>query len=319
MKILINLVTHRIEKLKACLGRIANNDILIVVNGYDKEIVDYLSEFKTDKLSYIVIENKIGKSKARNIGIEKSQADIIYFLDDDVFFEKDNIKILEDKYEKYPDVKIIGGPNLTPVNSSYFQRISGYIFESPFTAWKMGNRYKIKTPGDVYCDDKKLILCNLAIKKEVFDKENICFDERLYYNEENLLLEKLKEKGYKMLYSPELTVYHYRREDTFGFAKQIFASGKGRAIMTFIMPKTLSLYHIIPSLFLIYIVSLIFSPVWPVPVYVYIIANLSNSIWVTIKNRENIFSFITVFILSFIAHISYGFGFLNGLAWKKHS
>jgi GT2 family glycosyltransferase len=322
MNIEILIVTHRYERLKESLAKIAelNNKILVVVDGLNQGIIELLNSLKNSNIRHIVLEKSAGKSMARNIGIKNSQADIIYFLDDDVYFEKDNIAALKNKFEKYPQASVIGGPNLTPKNSSSFQRASGYIFTSIFTAWKMKNRYINKDAKDIYCDDKSLILCNLAVKKEIFEKENIYFDQSLNYNEENLFLEQLKGKGYKMLYSPDIFVYHTRRPEIAGFSRQIFGSGKGRAIMTKILPKTLSWFNVIPSLFLIYLVLLSICPHCLIyPLFAYFAINVFNALYITIRNKENIAVFLYVVILSFVAHVSYGYGFLYGLIWEKKS
>ena len=322
MNIEILIVTHRYERLKESLAKISkfNEKILVVVDGPNQDIVELLKSYQNNDIRYIVLDKNAGKSRARNIGIKNSQADIIYFLDDDVYFEKDNIEALKSKFKKYPQASIIGGPNLTPKNSSYFQRASGYIFTSVFTAWKMKNRYLNNYVQDVYCDDKSLILCNMAVKREVFEKENIYFDERLNYNEENLFLEYIKDKGYKMLYSPEIFVYHARRPNIAGFSRQVFGSGKGRAVMTKILPKTLSWFNTIPSLFLLY---LIFLPLFPLlliyPLFAYIAINISNALFITISNKESIAVFLYVVILSFVAHVSYGYGFLYGFLWEQKS
>ncbi|MBN1622715.1 MAG: glycosyltransferase [Endomicrobiales bacterium] len=321
MKIDILLVTHRLNHLKECLPYLLKhkNNILIVVDGFNAELVNYIENQKKNNefIKYIVIDEKVEKSKARNTGIKDSKADIIYFMDDDAYFTGNNLDLIKEKFKQYTDVSIIGGPNLTPPDSSFFQRVSGYVFSSVFTAWKMRKRY-FKGLNDKYCDDKELILCNLAVKKDVLVKENIFFDERLTYNEENLLLHQLKNRGYKMLYCPDISVYHLRRNSILQFSKQIYKSGEGRAMMTYLLPGSLSLFHILPLLFVLYLIAVpLINTSWiKTPLLVYLVTNLLNSLYLTAVKKENIFTSVILFALSFIAHISYGIGFIRGLLWK---
>jgi hypothetical protein len=62
-------------------------------------------------------------------------------------------------------IGIIGGPNLTPQNSTKFERISGVMLSTYLLTWKMSRRY-MSTGKDRLTDDSELILCNLAVKKD---------------------------------------------------------------------------------------------------------------------------------------------------------
>jgi GT2 family glycosyltransferase len=296
------------------------NEVIVVVDGYNKGITGYLNDFSRGRknLKWLVLDEKVEKSRARNMGIKHSLADVIYFLDDDSFIDDDNIRLLEEKFNMYSDVSVIGGPNLTPENSSYFQRVSGYIFTSFFTAWKMKKRYYNVSGKDEYCNDKSLILCNLALRRSAIDRENVYFNERLNYNEENMLLEELEARGHKMLCSAELKVYHERRQGLLSFSRQIFGSGRGRAIMTLIRPATLLPVHVLPALFIVYLAVLVFysHPVIYAPLFLYLGMNVVNAAYVSFSRKEGIGVFVTVFFLSVLAHLSYGTGFIIGLIWR---
>jgi GT2 family glycosyltransferase len=315
----IIVVTHKYENIKKCLENIIlpqNVKIWVVVNGIDTKTVEYLKSisYGNSNIKYVISETNIPKSRARNIGVRAADSEIVYFIDDDAYFTADNIGLVKKKFSEYPEVDIIGGPNITPPGSTGFQRLSGYLLSSAVVAGGMRKRYA-GSASEGLTDDMSLILCNLAIKRNVFEKENIYFDERLHYNEENLLLSRLKNKGYKMLHCPELVVYHHRRKDLYSFARQVFGSGKGRAIMTYIMPRSVSLVHLMPVALMIYAAALFvlgrYFLAW-LPLIAYLLAVIFNSCYIAVKNREKYHTVITMTVISMVAHLSYGAGFVAG-------
>ncbi len=176
-------------------------------------------------------------------------------------------------------------------------------------------RYRyIIVPGDKLVDDKSLILCNLAIRRRLFDKEKILFNEEIVCNEENLLLCQLKSKGYKMLYSLKLVVYHHRRRNLWEFCRQYFTYGKGRMQQTYCLPSSLPLFVTLPSFFLLYLISLLFFHkfFYLFPLFIYFLLNLIFSFTISLKERNIIYFFLS-FVMFISGHISYGLGFFSGL------
>ncbi len=239
-----------------------NSNIFVVVNGQNKEVVNYLTATKKNYsfIDFIVFDEKINKSDARNAGIEKINSEFIYFLDDDVFIDKDNFKVLQDKINKYSFIGVIGGPNLNPPTSTRFQKLVGILLSTYIMTYKTSARYYQKG-YDRFTDDTELILCNLAIKKDLLTKYNLKFNKLLHYNEENLLLEQLRKNNVAMLYTPDLYVYHHRRSTLKSFLEQVYNSGKGRGIMTTIMPSSIKLFFIFPTLLFLYLIISLRMPV----------------------------------------------------------
>ena len=309
------IVTDRISYLKENINSLIkfNSNIFVVSNGYNKAISDFLYTTKTtySKLDFKIIQKQVNKCRARNIGVESVNSDVIYFLDDDTFMEQDNIQILQENFSIYP-VGVIGGSNLTPKNSSRFQKLVGFMLSTPLMSYKMCNRYLSK--GSVrFTDDTELILCNLAIKKEIFTKYNLKFNELLHYNEENLLLEQIKQHCIKMLYCPNLNVYHHRRANIKSFLIQVYNSGKGRGIMSVIMPSSIKIFYFLPILFVIYLCLLILKIAPLIFLNLYLIIVLYNVVVIYFSNKLKLLDIPTMFLVSFFSHICYGIGSAIGL------
>ncbi len=298
-----------------------DSDVFVLVNGADVKIEDFLKQTKDfyPKLIFETISDKIDKSSARNICVEKINADVIYFLDDDAFFTADNIKILNEKFNKFPIAGVIGGPNLTPENSSNFEKLSGIMLSTYFLSWKMSSRYAA-FGKDRLTDDTELILCNLAVRKSFFQRYNLKFEKKLHYNEENLLLEQMKKCGVKFLYTPDLIVYHHRRSSLYQFLVQVFNSGKGRALMPFFMPSSLHFVYMFPAVFVLYIVWSIFFKTKFILLFIYLLLTINNIANAVYNNKLKFSDIPVMFLISISAHISYGSGFIaglfNGALWK---
>lgn len=308
----------RKEQLERCVNALSlaeGSGLVIVANGRDEVLYAYLRELETAKpgVKCVYLDQRIPKSQARNTGIRQADQEIIYFLDDDSYPANGNIEFISKKFAEHPSVDIIGGPCVTPPGSALFERIAGYAFSEPFTAWKMNERFMAGKKEKI-CTDSSVTLCNLAFRKKIFDTDKIYFDGRLYYNEENLLLEQYREKGRRLMYCPELVVYHHRRKTITALAEQIYRSGEGRAKMTKIMPKSLRAVYLMPFFFVLYLLSFSFFNhlLYVLPFLAYMMASAANAVLITLKYREKAVALPLLVFLPFIAHVSYGMGFAVG-------
>jgi len=314
---------NRIDYLRENISSLIkfNTKIFVVVNGENKQIIDFLTATAKNypTINFTILKEKLNKSDARNIGIEKIDSEYIYFLDDDTFIDKDNIKIITDKLTKYPFIGVIGGPNLTPSLSLRFQKLTGILLSSLFMSYKMNARY-FQKGIDRLTDDTELILCNLVIKKDLFTKHNVRFNKLLHYNEENLLLEQLKEYNVEMLYTPDLVVYHHRRKTLKDFLQQVYNSGKGRGFMSVIMPSSIKVFFIFPTLFILYIIITCFGKMTLILLNVYLLLVLFNTLTIFFSHKLKLLDFTTIFITTILSHLTYGYGFfigiIKGLSWK---
>ena len=314
---------HRLDYLRENINSLIKFEtaIFVVVNGEDKQIVDFLTatEKNYSNIKFIVLKEKVNKSDARNIGIEKIDSEYIYFLDDDTFIDKNNIEIITDKVTKYPFIGIIGGPNLNPPLSLRFQKITGLLLSSFFISYKMNARYYPKGV-DRLTDDTELILCNLAIKKDLFTKYNLKFNKLLHYNEENLLLEQLRKHNVEMLYTPDLIVYHHRRTTLKSFLQQVYNSGKGRGLMSVMLPSSIKIFFLFPTLFIIYLILSCFGKMTFILLNIYILLILFNTLVLFFTYKLKLLDIVIIFTTTILSHLTYGYGFLigitKGVVWK---
>ncbi len=282
-------------------------------------ILKYIKNLDYPKENYeVIVEYGTNASENRNKGIQKAKYDILCFLDDDAELPKDYLKNIEKFFKKYPEIDVVGGPQLTPKSDPFFAKVSGYILSSFLGTHKMSNRYK-KGKLNLDADESYLTSANLIIKKSVFKKTSK-FNPELWGGEDPELIRRLKKLGFKIAYSPQIIFYHKRRPTFKEFCKQFFHYGKGYVNYKMrTLGERPSLLHLIPTIFIFYLILLPFlyynNPLFAIPFIVYTITTLVYSILI-IKSTHHYSAFPYLPFLFFAIHISYGLGLFRGLIKK---
>lgn len=262
----------------------------------------------------IVAEGK-KPSRQRNMAAREATGDILYFLDDDALVVPDALKRLAACFEDR-HVAAVGGPSLTPPGDSPFQRAIAWALSSAFGGGAIRNRYRsFGVLRDT--DDRELILCNLAFRREVY----LSFgglDERLYPNEENELIDRLLHSGARLLHDPGMPVRRSQRPTLSAFIRQMKTYGKGRAEQTLIS-RRLSFKALIPALFALYAVSLVFVQVWwyTVPALLYCSGVLTQMLLA--GSSQGLALALRLPLVYTLLHFCYGAGFIAGLLAPRYS
>ena len=107
------------------------------------------------------------------------------------------------------------------------------------------------------CSEKELILCNMLARRETFLRFG-GFNEKLYPNEENALMDQIQKGGGKLYYTPDITIERHPRSTFKAFCKMLMNYGRGRAEQFRLTPTPGSILNFIPPAFCIYLVLLPF-------------------------------------------------------------
>ena len=141
------------------------------------------------------------------------------------------------------------------------------------------------------------------------------FNESLFPNEENELLNRAEKAGYQLVYHPGVLVFRPRRESFKDILKTFFRYGRGRSEQIRIEGFWQSLPLFLPVIFLFYLLSLFFYHPWFafLPLLLYFSLGLGSSLGFAARRKK---PFLAIFLplLFFIVHLSYALGFLCGLA-----
>lgn len=269
--------------------------------------IDYPSE----ALEIIVTEGRC-PSRQRNLAAAAAGGEILYFLDDDSIAPAMLLEKAVALYEN-PSVAAAGGPSLTPESDPPLRQAFGLALSSRFGSGSVCNRYRQK--GTIReTGDNELILCNLSMRTDVFESFG-GFDERLYPNEENELMVRIRKSGLQLLHDPDLAVRRGQRKSFTAFVRQLFGYGRGRGRQTLIGGVS-SLASFVPAAFFLYLLSLplVDKPVYYLPLLCYLVVALVCAVRES-SGAGNIRLAPLLFGLFPVLHISYG----AGIIWEMIS
>lgn len=263
----------------------------------------------------ILIAEGCSPSRQRNAAVNEARGEIIYFLDDDSHVSPDCLTLCAQILEDHT-VAVVGGPSLTPSSDSLLQQLIGSALSSPLGAGAVRNRYRACGITRT-TTDKELILCNLAIRRNVF-LDSGGFDERLYPNEENELLDRIVSRGMTLIHAPEMAIHRSQRRTLRLFIRQMFAYGRGRAQQTLIAGPGTTI-GFAPLLLLLYLIMLPFLPftrfiLAPLYTYLALVFGFSAAAVITCGALSR----ALLIPLYPLMHISNGWGLLYGLFGGKH-
>jgi len=270
-------------------------------------------DYPPEKLEIILARGK-QPSVQRNAALRAAAGEIIYFLDDDSRAFPENLRRGVARFTS-PDVKMVGGPSLCPPDAPKLEQAFALTMGAWLAFGPSSARYR-KIGSLRATSEKELILCNLLARRDAM-LELGGFNEKLYPNEENALMDELQKRGGKLLYDPELIVYRRPRPTFQAFRRMLLNYGRGRAEQFRLHPAIRSAPNFVPPLFCLFLALLPFLPgifCWALAVYgaAVLIQALVVTPWKKLHGLPAIAGLI------FASHIFYGLGFWRGCLTKPH-
>jgi len=254
---------NNVDILERCLRSIRELDyprenLEVVIN--DGNSADGTVEIAEKYGCRVIFENKGTIGEARDAGVKHSKGKYIAFTDSDCTVERDWLYELR-KHFNLDSVAAVGGPNLTPGDDTELAKCVGDVLS--FLS-KPGARYGY-SEGRV-TEIHHNPTCNVMYRKSVLEEVG-GFDYSLVTVDDEELDYRIRRRGYKILYTPDAKVNHYRRPTWRKFVNMAYNYGVGRAQAVKLHRDMGRWFHFAPSL-LISMILLLFalyflSPVFP--------------------------------------------------------
>ncbi len=312
---------------------------VIAVNDYIKESVPKILELdwpdfeiiifpdKPDKKhkwpkTRIIASGKVGPAEKRDLSIKYAKGEILAFLDDDAYPERDWL-VRAVRHFKNKKVAAVGGPAVTPADDGILQKTSGAVFESYLGGGATRNRY-LPLGKKKEVDDWPTV--NLLVRKDIF-KAVGGFDNTYWPGEDTKLCLDIIHTGYRIIYEPKAVVYHHRRSNLLKHFKQIGNYALHRGYFAKIYPETSRKpFYFVPSLFDLYLISFLIWPLalhrypgsmfYGVPLVLYFAILIIDAIIISWRWRQPVVGLLTAPMI-LLTHIWYGVRFVWGLVIPK--
>jgi cellulose synthase/poly-beta-1,6-N-acetylglucosamine synthase-like glycosyltransferase len=295
--------------------RYRNFEVLVL-----PDVVDGQESLADDDRVRIVPTGAVGPAEKRDMALQFSSAQLLAFLDDDAYPKPD---WLGHALPHFEDTRVgaVGGPAVTPQDDNVWQKASGEVFSTWLGGGVYSYRYIPRQRREV--DDYPSV--NFIIRRDVFEKAG-GFDSTFWPGEDTkLCLEVTKGLGLKIVYDPEVFVWHHRRELFLPHLKQVTNYALHRGFFAKIFPQTsLRPSYFIPSVFALTFILALFGmlsdsfilrlPVFAVGVYLVLLAGAVAT--VSVRNRNPIIGVLSGAGI-FVTHFCYGLYFLKGLCTRN--
>jgi succinoglycan biosynthesis protein ExoA len=269
-------------------------------------------DYPRDRLEIIVARGR-QPAVQRNRALKTASGELIYFLDDDALPRPGNLQRAVASFRD-SQVKMLGGPNLCPPDAPPLEQVFAVVLGSWLAFGPSRARYDsvgVVRPSN----EKELILCNLMARRADL-LELGGFDESLYPNEENALMDALQKRGARLLYDPEFVVHRRPRPSLKAFCKMLFTYGRGRAEQFRLHPTPGSALNFVPPLFCLYLVvaavlAFRLGPVVFAPLALYLLVVLGQTI--ASMASKGVGRALLAAPLLLASTLCYGLGFWRGL------
>lgn len=278
------------------------------------------NEWQEDGRVTILDSGRVGPADKRDLGAQRASGDILVFLDDDSYPEPNILEVASKRFND-SEVVAVGGPGVTPPTDNFWQRVSGAVFLSKFTGGAPERYISVGHAREM--DDWPSV--NLMVRKSVFLSVG-GFDSKYWPGEDTMLCLKLKKIGKKLMYEPNMIVWHHRRAGFMAHLKQVGAYGLHRGFFAKKYPDTsFRLKYFLPSVFVLFIAISLFYSLLPNSAknatilgwIVYMISLILGGFEILKHERKLVTLSSLLFVLP--THLYYGLNFIYGYVLKNNN
>ena len=223
------------EILQGCLNSIYSSitsssfEVIVIDNGSKDKSSEMVKEyFPAARL----IENKmnLGFCKATNLGIKISKGEFVFLLNNDCLLKEDSLDIMLDIIRKDRTIGALGCRLIYPdkklqPSCYHFRTLFSTLAEELFLNRIFPKSSLFSRHPMTYFDHSRtkevdwIMGSCILTKKSILDKVGY-LDEMSFTGDEELCY-RIKEKGYRILFSPDTEIIHLHRQTAFPSSENI--------------------------------------------------------------------------------------------------
>ena len=302
-----------------CRQTVKDFEVIIVEDGSNIPCKDVCDKYAGIlDLHYHYKENS-GPGQSRNYGAERAKGEWIIILDSDVVLPEGYLAAVDKSIHishlssviSETDIAAFGGPDASHPDFTPIQKAISYSMTSFFTTGGIRGGKKKGALDKFYPRSY-----NMGIRREVYLA--LGGFSKMRFGEDIDFSYRIVEAGYQTALIPEAWVWHKRRTDFRKFFRQVYNSGIARINLEKRHPGTLKLVHLLPTVFTVGTLLLLFIAIGCIslaalsPLLLYSLIICTDS---SLKNRSLRVGLLSV-PAAFTQLCGYGLGFIESW-WKR--
>lgn len=263
----------------------------------------------------VIPTGAVSPADKRDIAAQAAKGEILAFLDDDAYPRPDWLTNAV-AYFLDDSVAAVGGPAVTPPNDSFLQKASGAVFSSVLVSGAYVYRYLPREARDV----EDFPSCNFLVRADVMRLIG-GFSTAFWPGEDTKFCHDIVTKtGKRIVYAPDVLVYHHRRTLFRAHLKQVSNYALHRGYFVKKYPRTsLKPAYFAPSLLVTGLIAGAMLSVAVPPfgwLYSSVIAvYLACVLLSAVRNPVPMIPHVVAGIVS--THLAYGIFFIKGLSARR--
>jgi glycosyltransferase involved in cell wall biosynthesis len=215
---------NRPERLTTSLKSLTNLnypcdrfEVIIVDDGSDIELDSLITQFHSQLHLTLIRQPNTGPATARNTGAKHAKGKYLAFTDDDCTTTPNWLNTLAARFTAAPNDTMIGGRTLNALPGNSYSTASQVLIDYLYSYYNSGGKQLQFFASN-----------NFALPAIGFQAIG-GFDSTfpLAAGEDRELCDRWLRKGYKMIYAPEVQVYHAHELSLPKFWRQHFNYGRG--------------------------------------------------------------------------------------------
>ena len=310
-------VSKCIQSLEASDYPLNKIELLIIDGGSIDKTVNLIENFM---VSYdnirIIKQSGANTSVGRNLGIKEARGDLVFNFSSHAIVEKETVRVLATKLMGCSqEVVGVGCKDQIPPDQTSRIPVCIDSITNTFLGGKLMHQQAPLTK-EGYFDSISFTI----YRKKLFSTIGF-FNPSFPAGDDAEFNLRVKEAGFKLLFTPDTCVYRYKREHVKPFFMQMFKYGQTRMQINKKHNKSIRLAYVIPVLFIAYILAfaglLVMGNaqlliVWSLGILGYCLSIIGFSVKLSLSRERP--SMLAICPLLYVTeHIGYGLGLLSGV------